>query len=184
MAKGTGIDNGVYTNERIGWQITIPPGWKVTRSEDIKAFAEKGKKDIEEAHQQQVEFPPYEIILNFKMDLLNQFVSTIQKIDTENVGSHKDYARQNQNIMAKTFAHKKYSFDKRSFEKKVGEVEFAAFEFILYLSEKKEQVILYQSLFFGQIGEQLMVVNANAKTQANYNALLNAFYNSRLNPPQ
>ncbi len=184
MAKETGLENNVYTNERIGWQITIPQGWRVTQSEDIKSFAESGKKDIEAAHQQKVEFPPYEVILNFKKDLLNQFVTTLQKIDTESVGSHKEYAKQNQNIMAKTFAHKKYNFDKRSFEKTIGEVEFSAFEFILYESAKKEKVLLYQSLLFGQIGDQLMVVNANAKTRANYNELLKAFYNSRLNPPR
>ncbi len=182
LASETAVANNAYSHEKLGWEMTIPQGWQVSKTEDIKKLIDAGKKDMEDAHEGEVKVLPYEILLIFKKDQLNQFVSTVQDFDLSKDDALKNFTKTNADMISRTFTHKGITFDKKSFQKQIGAVNFEVFEFILYRSPSKESVILYQSYFFGQAGNRMMSVNINANSPANYDALMNAFYNSKLNP--
>ncbi len=182
LASETTLADNVYSHEKLGWEMTIPQGWQVSKTEDIKKLIDAGKKDMEDAHEGNVKVLPYEILLIFKKDTLNQFVSTVQDFDLEKEGALKNFTKTNEDMISRTFTHKGITFDKKSYQKQIGSVNFEVFEFILYQTPKKESVILYQSYFFGEASNRMMSVNINANTRENYNALINAFHNSKLNP--
>ncbi len=176
------IESGVYTHSGIGWEMTLPPGWKTNSASEVKKLSKTGIEMMETANDQKIRIPSYELLLNLKKDKFNLFASSLQDYDPEYDGNLVEFTQRNEDMIEQTFTHQNVNFEKRKYQQQIGSVNFEAFEFLIYQTPKKRKILFHQSFYFGVVGDQLMNVNANATTREGYNELIDAFHSSKLNP--
>lgn len=97
----------IYTNDDIGWEISIPEGWKVMTVDHREILNEKGKTAIEDVYDGEVDVTGLKHLLGFQKDQANMLNSTSQPFVEEYIGEWKENNEKMIDIILNTYRQNK-----------------------------------------------------------------------------
>src|SRR5687767_1718697 len=102
------IDEGkvtgeTYTNDELGWQMTIPAGWDVIAKERLQAQQKKGLEMIEATLDTTVVVDGLRSLISFQKNQFNMFVSTSEPSEIADEAEWKEQCKLVRELIYRTF---------------------------------------------------------------------------------
>jgi hypothetical protein len=171
------VSENVYTNDEIGWQITLPDDWDVMEKDKLEAQQKKGMEMVEQTLDTTVDYSTVNHLISFQKDQFNIFLSTSDRYDEEIDGSWAESRRIVRDVIYNTFADQGIKADTSSTSEVINELEFDVFKTTIY--SPKGDVILNQDIYSRLIRGHLFSVVINYNNEADKQTMMDAWRNSR-----
>lgn len=138
--------SGVYSVEEIGWTVKLPQGWDVLTKEQLKQNTERGKEVMEESLKAEVDASGLQQLLNLRKNMLNSFLSTIEKFDPEGIGSWEENNKMIFEAVKQTFESNGVKATYSEDTALIDGLRFNVYKTNIYGPDEKE-IIMYQSSY-------------------------------------
>jgi len=166
-----------YTSQEIGWTIEIPTGFQSLSQSRIAANEQKGKEAIGKVAEGDIKMDSLRHLVNFQKNQFNSFGATIETYTEKQAG---DYLANNQlvkKLIFDTYTNQKIKVDTLSGREPIAGQIFNTFYIKIY--GPSGEVLMNQIMFNQLIKGYDFGVNINHNNEADKEALLNAFKNSK-----
>lgn len=171
------ITNGVYHNEKFGWDIPVPKGWTVLSREEIQRLEGKGRKAVEEAYGTEVKGSPVSL-LNLRNDRSNLFNSTAQPFDPKKDGKYKYQQKALFDMITTTYRSKGIPTDAKRSKERIDNLEFEVLKVTLYSADKKH-VVLHQIIYDRLMNDRSLLMSITYNDERDGDELLKAVRSSK-----
>ncbi|OAD19395.1 conserved hypothetical protein, secreted [Candidatus Thiomargarita nelsonii] len=169
------IVEGIYKNNRFGWEFPIPKGWKLLNKEEIKSLEGKGKKAIEETYDTEVAMS-HVPLLHLRKDQFNAFTSTAQAYQED--GDYRVEQEAIFDILKNTYLSRGITIDYYRSRETIGGLEFEVLHITMY-SPDKQTVIVRQIMYDRLIGDSSLFISVMYNNDQDKKIILEALSNSR-----
>ncbi len=169
--------NDTYYNEEVGWEISIPHGWKIMTVDHREAINEKGKQALESAMSNTVDVTGLKNLLGFQKDRTNIFNSTSQPFVEEYEGEWLENNKEVINIILEAYDQNGISASiTNEGTEKIDGVEFQSYTISVSLPNNEK---LTQIMYSALINDLDFGVNINYTKQKHGEEMLSALRASK-----
>lgn len=171
------IEGKIYTCREIGWEVTIPDGWKIIDIEQTEATNQKGLDMLEETLDQEIDDSGLRNLISLKKNQFNIFQSTMEPFELEYEGEWEENNAFLKEILYDTYANQGIHTDSTiTTIEKIDGVDFQTYTFTIY--GPQGDVILNQIMYSSHINGLDFGVNINYNNDKDRDELLSMFRNS------
>ncbi|MEN8217768.1 MAG: hypothetical protein ABFS56_15650 [Pseudomonadota bacterium] len=172
------IVDGIYKNNRFGWEFPIPKGWKPLSKAEIESLEGKGKKAIEDSYGTEITMS-HVPLLNLRKDLSNAFTSTAQAYHPKEDGNYRAGQETVFEIIKNTYRLSLgVPIDYHRTQETIGGLEFEALHITMY-SPDKQTVIVRQIMYNRLIGDSSLFISVTYNNDQDKKSILEALSKSR-----
>jgi len=171
-------ENNIYSAKEVGWTVQVPDGWQIITRKEKKVLSEKGKKSVEETLGENIDASELVELINFKKDMFNSFLSTMEPFDEKKYGSYDNQNTTIHELVKKTYASKNIYAEYELGALRIDGKMFDRFITKVYSPDKKN-IIINQAMFSCLINgyDFSMVINYN--NEKDKETLMNVIQSSK-----
>ncbi|XLS28890.1 hypothetical protein ACJD0Z_17050 [Flavobacteriaceae bacterium M23B6Z8] len=177
--EGTVADN-IYTSKEIGWQITIPEGWKVISRERQEIFDKKGVEMMEGVLGEGVvdtDTGEFKNLIGFQKNRFNLFQSTSEPFEEEYEGQWEENNKLMKELIYEAYLQQGIDADSTpTITVNVDGLDFRSYEFTI--RSPKGEVILKQRIHNRLVNGYDFSVNINYNNETDKKIMVDAWLNS------
>ncbi|KHD11253.1 hypothetical protein PN36_00130 [Candidatus Thiomargarita nelsonii] len=174
------IVEGIYKNNRFGWEFPIPKGWKLLSKEEIESIEGKGKKAIEETYDAEIPAMSHVPLLHLRKNLFNTFTSTAQAYQED--GDYRVEREAVFDILKNTYLSRGITIDYYRSRETIGGLEFEVLHITMYTPDK-QTVIVHQIMYDRLIGDSSLFISVMYNNDQDKKIILEALSKSRFTNP-
>lgn len=175
-AEGT-ITDGIYHNEKLGWDFPVPRGWKVLSRREIERLEGKGRKTVDEAAGGNVR-DNHVALLHLRKSPTATFTSTAQVFDPMKDGNYRDRQEALFSIIANTYRSQGIPTDVRRSTERIDNLDFEVLKLTLY-SVNRQKVVLHQLVYDRLMNGRSLLISITYSNHKDGDELLQAVRSSR-----
>jgi hypothetical protein len=180
LTEGDIVD-GVYRNERLGWQFPIPKDWKVLPKSEIERLEHIGHKAVEDATS--IDLTSYHVPLLFlRKDQSNVFKAVFtaeaQAYDPKKDGNYRERQRATFDILLYTIRSWGFPIESQRSEETIGGLVFDVLQVTIYAKDKKT-VVIRQCFYDRLINDRSLMVTISYKNERDKQIVLEALRQSK-----
>ena len=169
--------NDTYHNEEVGWEISIPHGWKIMTVDHREALNERGKEALENAMDYDLDVTGLKNLLGFQKDRANIFNSTTQPFIEQYEGEWLENNKEVMNMLLETYRQNGMSPSlTNEGTEKIDGIEFKVYTISVPLTNNDR---LTQIMYSALINDLDFGVNINYTKQKYGEEMLSAFRASK-----
>ena len=177
------IENSVYKNREIGWQMDIPKGWYIISKEETDKFQKKGEDALQPMLEEDIDVSQLRNLLSFKKNMFNMFQSTSEPFEIEYEGEWEENNMALKALIQDTYLQQGIKATSSDITTEIiDSLDFKVYSFIIYSPDDK--VILNQIMYSRWIDGFDFGVNINYNDEALRDDMLTAFRNSKFTRPK
>ncbi|WP_222166473.1 hypothetical protein [Edaphocola aurantiacus] len=166
-----------YHSKEIGWTITVPEGYTLSKTEELDRIQEKGKELMENSLGEEIDMSGVKHLANFTKNQFNQFQSNIEPFDTAADGNWYAHDQLLKGFIYETFTQQGIHVDSSVTEAvTISGKQFQHYTFSIYGPD--QQVILRQDIFGALLNGYSFGVNINYNDSTAYKEMLQAWQSS------
>jgi hypothetical protein len=166
----------VFTNEEIGWRVTMPEGYQLTHQKKIDTDEQRGKEAVGKVYDGQLKDSKLKHVFSFIRNQFNSFNSTIEPYTEKYKGEYLTNGVLVKRLLYDTYHKQGIKIDTSSNEVIVDGEKFNAFYLKIY--GPTGDVVLNQILFNKMIKGYDFGVSINYNNEEDRAKLLQTFMNS------
>jgi len=171
-------EKNIYTVKEVGWTVQIPDGWQIITKKEQSAMNEKGEKAIEETTGQQIDVSKLVDLINFKKDIFNSFLSTMEPFDEKKDGSYDQHNITIHELLKNTYASQNIYAEYELGATRIDGQMFDRFITKVYSPDKKH-IILNQAMFSCLINGYDFSMTINYNNDTDKETLMNVIQTSK-----
>lgn len=169
----------IYTNNTIGWSITIPEGWDVLEQQDLEELLEDSKEILDKEKSIEVDYSTAKILLNFSKNDANNFSAILQSFELEYEGEWEENNVETKKIVFKMLEDSGYKLDSTiTTQEIVHGTNYRTFSFTI--NSKKGVYINTMTFYMLYINGYSLTATLTYNNSENRDALLKAFRTSKV----
>ena len=152
LSGETGIRDGYFFAEEIGWRMPVPEGWEVMGAEKIEALQDRGQEALSETLGAEIDPQGLKQLLNLQKAEPNNFQSTIEPFAENYEGEWHDNNAALRELLIDTYTNAGLGVEvSDTVQEVIGGVTFEYMEFRLLAPDGSELLrqAMYSSLING-----------------------------------
>jgi hypothetical protein len=139
------LDSSIYSNSEIGWTMRIPNGWTTISRDDQAQTTQSGLEVVASATGQEIDYSGLMHLISFQKNRFNQFQSTIEPYNTEELGDWIEHNKFVYKLVYDTYENQGMKVDTSSTTDKIDNRVFQLFRMKLYGPDGN--IILFQDMY-------------------------------------
>lgn len=171
------IENNVYLNPGLGWEMTIPPGWTVNTREEIARIEGVGQDAIEKTYGEKIP-PCHTPLIYLTRNDFNRFTSTVQLFDPKTDGSYQANQETLFAVILGTFSDQGLNIRHKRSREVLGGIQFEGLHITMY-SPDGNRIILRQIVYDALIGDRSLTLSLLYNNEQDKSVMLDAMKHSR-----
>ncbi len=150
LENGT-IQGELYTNEEIGWSMTVPDDWDIISKDVLEEKTERGNDIVAESMDMEIDYGGLRHLINFQHDESNLFQSNIEPFVVEYEGEWSENNKLIYGLLYDTFTYQGLGVDTVTYAAKVDGLSFEVLHITLYSEDGEVALneVVYSKLING-----------------------------------
>ena len=163
-------------NDEVSWNITLPDGWEVTSSQEIKRLQERGEKAMTEALGTEIE-TSHESLVTINKGPFNSLMANRQVYDLATDGPYESTQQATFEAILETYRNQGIRFDHELGVDTIGGFVFQTLSTTLY-APNQDKVILNQLIWDRLFEDYSLLINVNYNNEEDRETLVDLVVNS------
>jgi hypothetical protein len=139
------IEGTPYSNDAVGWSVTVPDGWEVMSKNQLDENMKNGQDLIAESSTINLDYEGLTHLINFQKDPYNQFLSSMEPFDLDYEGEWEENNKLVYDFLYETFQYQGVPCDTSSRTTQIDGLLFHVFSITLYTPDGL--VLMYEDMY-------------------------------------
>jgi len=171
------IEEGVYRNARIGWELAVPSGWAHLSPEELQKYLLIGQRIIGESLELSEDDVPEIPLLNMRKDARTFFISMAQALEDE-TESIAELANEDYSSILEIYAQQPVHFSHERFQEEIGAQSWEGLSINIYASADKETLVGKQFYYYGLLNKYAVLIHFTTADPVDGETVLQAWRSS------